>query len=471
MRDALITLYRNGSLLGVGVAIGWVLCWLVEISSVFGAAALPPVSVTAGVVLLAAALLFKGREALGLRLHGWFIRTAPLLCAVFCLLWGLSPLWLGSASVVAAAVCVIVGAVLAALYGGCYGRLALVDGLLLICVSWAIASCILAIYLCLPPALCPWLMLAMIWGISVLLERNNRLSFYSSQCSESRSMEMPTNPSFTRQDGYSTVSIVFYAVGSGMVVAALEDAPGIYFQMLWGSLAACVLLVFIAFYTFAFRRTMRLMFVWHGVEIATVVCCLLLISGTVLVQSFAGALFSAVFALYPFQVWMKAVTYCKRMDVQPLRPFLLLFGSVLASLGCGCAAGQLLRWVTGDPFPGLFCAIVLVMFSVVAFFYSRDYGKSAEREPAVVVGFSDKEVVIADDVIDASIQRASQQLGFTRREQEVLRLICQGRTMQFTADDLGISINTVRGHMKRIYGKLNVHSREEMLDVLERFRI
>ncbi len=471
MRDALITLFRNGSLLGAGVAAGWVLCWMAEITSVFGGAIIGPALLSSGAMLLGMAVFLRRSEERCLAVCDHAVRWAPLLCTAFCLLWAFSPLWLGGASAVAGVACVMVGAVLSALYGSRYARLAMVDVMLLVCVSWALAMGMLALYLCLPPMLCPWFMLVTIWAITSLLRRNRRLPFYGSKCSGSRPMEMPTNPSFTRQDGYSTVSIVIYAVSSGIAFAALSAVSSVYTQMAWGSLVAAALLVFIAFYAFAFNRTVRLMFVWHGVEIATVVCCLLLITRSDFVMTFVGGLLCITLALYPFQVWMKAVTYCKRMEVSPLLPFFLLFGAMLVALGAGCAVGQLLWWLTGGLFAGLFCAIVGVMFSVVAFFYSRDYGRSAEREPSVVVGFSDREVIMADDVIDASIKRAAQQLGFTAREQEIIRSVSQGRTMQFTADELGISINTVRGHMKRIYSKLDVHSREEMLDVLERYRV
>ncbi|WP_304425705.1 LuxR C-terminal-related transcriptional regulator [uncultured Adlercreutzia sp.] len=471
MKDALLTLYRNGSLLGMGVAAGWVLCWLAEISSVFEERAVVPALLLAGLVLLGLAVGLQRNEERCLALCDRMARMAPGLCVLLYLGWAFSPLWLGSASMLAGMACVIVGIVLVVLYGPRYARLALVDVMLIVCIAWALAAGLFVLYLCLPPQLCPWLMLAMVWLMSVLLQRNRRLPFYRSRCSESRPMEMPSNPSFTRQDGYSTFSIVFYAASSGMAFAALAGLASVYAQIAWGSAVGTVVLLVLAFYAFAFHRTVRLMFVWHGVEMATVVCCLLLISGHEAVVGFVCGLFCVAFASYPFQVWMKAVTYCKRMNVPPLLPFALLGGALLVALGAGFALGQLLCWATDGTFACLFCAIVGVMLSVVAFFYSRDYGRSASKEPAVVVGFSDREVIVADDAVDASIQRASQQLGFTAREQEIIRLVSQGRTMQFTADELGISINTVRGHMKRIYGKLDVHSREEMLDVLEKYRV
>ena len=49
-------------------------------------------------------------------------------------------------------------------------------------------------------------------------------------------------------------------------------------------------------------------------------------------------------------------------------------------------------------------------------------------------------------------------LELTEREHEVLRCLVNGCSYQETADELGITIHTVRFHIKGIYGKLQVHS-------------
>lgn len=47
----------------------------------------------------------------------------------------------------------------------------------------------------------------------------------------------------------------------------------------------------------------------------------------------------------------------------------------------------------------------------------------------------------------------------TNREEEVLRLVAKGLVNKEIADQLGISLETVRGYLKNIYSKLHVRSR------------
>ncbi len=49
----------------------------------------------------------------------------------------------------------------------------------------------------------------------------------------------------------------------------------------------------------------------------------------------------------------------------------------------------------------------------------------------------------------------------SKRETEILELLSQGLANKEIADRLGLSIETVRVHLKRIYDKLHVHSRTE----------
>jgi len=67
--------------------------------------------------------------------------------------------------------------------------------------------------------------------------------------------------------------------------------------------------------------------------------------------------------------------------------------------------------------------------------------------------------------------RAPGRLDLTDREQEVLRCLVQGLAYKQAASRLGISIDTVRAHVRNVYGKLQVHSAAEAVGRAVRERL
>jgi DNA-binding NarL/FixJ family response regulator len=59
---------------------------------------------------------------------------------------------------------------------------------------------------------------------------------------------------------------------------------------------------------------------------------------------------------------------------------------------------------------------------------------------------------------DATPGAVTTSLDLTERELAVLRCLVRGRPYKHVASDLDISIDTVRSHIRHIYGKLQVHS-------------
>lgn len=53
------------------------------------------------------------------------------------------------------------------------------------------------------------------------------------------------------------------------------------------------------------------------------------------------------------------------------------------------------------------------------------------------------------------------------RERQVLFLLAKGRTIDYIANDLGISFNTAKSHIRHVYVKAGVHSRQDLLSIVE----
>lgn len=66
------------------------------------------------------------------------------------------------------------------------------------------------------------------------------------------------------------------------------------------------------------------------------------------------------------------------------------------------------------------------------------------------------------------IETLADEKHLSRREAEVFALVARGRSIPYIAEALTISENTVRSHVRRIYDKLGVHSKQEVLDLVEK---
>ncbi len=63
--------------------------------------------------------------------------------------------------------------------------------------------------------------------------------------------------------------------------------------------------------------------------------------------------------------------------------------------------------------------------------------------------------------------RIAERLELSRRELEIVRLLFHGAQDKIVAKELAISINTCHTHLKRLYSKLGVESRVELvLDIV-----
>ena len=62
--------------------------------------------------------------------------------------------------------------------------------------------------------------------------------------------------------------------------------------------------------------------------------------------------------------------------------------------------------------------------------------------------------------------RCHRSSSFRAREAEILGLIAMGRSAKYIAEELTISHNTTRTHIKHVYEKLNIHSKQELLDLV-----
>lgn len=116
-----------------------------------------------------------------------------------------------------------------------------------------------------------------------------------------------------------------------------------------------------------------------------------------------------------------------------------------------------------------FTVIVLVILYILAMSYAAIQNRKRKHEHTEVDPEAPptQEPVIVDEVAQqCSILAEKNQL--TAREKDVFLLLAKGRDVPSISKQLFISENTVRSHSKNVYRKLDVHSKQELIDLLQK---
>jgi DNA-binding CsgD family transcriptional regulator len=113
-----------------------------------------------------------------------------------------------------------------------------------------------------------------------------------------------------------------------------------------------------------------------------------------------------------------------------------------------------------------FVSIVLVMLIVVLAAISLDMilQRDSQLFPTTV---ATEERLSHTDIIIDKCNGIALHHNLSKREYEVMCLICIGRSKSYIAEHLILSENTVRSYAKTLYSKLDIHSRQELLDLIE----
>ena len=73
-----------------------------------------------------------------------------------------------------------------------------------------------------------------------------------------------------------------------------------------------------------------------------------------------------------------------------------------------------------------------------------------------------------DDMQALACDELAREHGLTKREGEMLRLLAQGRDAAHMEKELCLSRNTVKSYSKSLYAKLGVHSKQDVIDLVQK---
>ena len=131
---------------------------------------------------------------------------------------------------------------------------------------------------------------------------------------------------------------------------------------------------------------------------------------------------------------------------------------------CGCAVVGYLEFDLGLTVFISFCAFLIL---VAATFWVGDdrtvrkvWGLRREKEPRKM----------RNEELDRKVEQLSGVYYLTNREREVVRGIVDGKHASQIADEMFVSVSTVRSHIKSVHSKLDVHSEKELIAMVNQFR-
>ncbi len=138
------------------------------------------------------------------------------------------------------------------------------------------------------------------------------------------------------------------------------------------------------------------------------------------------------------------------------------------ALGIACCLGaSRLSWGPDPTTAGV--ALTLALVCVYVFLFD-DRVLTASVEPVPAQPDAAAQPAPQGSNLGASqdiYAQIAQRYGLSPREREVLPLLVQGRTVLRIKDELSISSSTVNTHIRHIYAKCDVCSKQELLDLIE----
>ena len=161
--------------------------------------------------------------------------------------------------------------------------------------------------------------------------------------------------------------------------------------------------------------------------------------------------------------WMAMVGHVRMSRLSPLRIFSkarrVQYLAVLIGVLAGTFLSKLAQfdWILGVRVSVVLAVALVFVFSVL----------HKSRFPEIGLEDDGAAPVKRKGMWMKRCQALSEKNGLSERQAEVLVLIAQGRSAKYVEQELSISLSTAQTHIRNIYRKVGVHSRQELLDEIE----
>ena len=166
-------------------------------------------------------------------------------------------------------------------------------------------------------------------------------------------------------------------------------------------------------------------------------------------------------------VWYMVARLGARNSIGALPILLFFYTAHIIGTVLGAGLGHLTDMAILEHPTWAMSAVLLAILLFVGFNLISLKSFSFESTLTQVVPMKKVFVALASQTLEENCKKISDDYKLTPRETEILELLARGRNSQAMQDKLIVSRNTIKTHVKNIYVKLDVHSQQELIDMVE----
>lgn len=171
------------------------------------------------------------------------------------------------------------------------------------------------------------------------------------------------------------------------------------------------------------------------------------------------------FGAFIFKIMVMLISFncCKRSMISPVLLFSLTRLTWSLDLFLGYSLFNFFNFTDPD---GSYIGILSVIMGLLVIATYLFLFTSSNENPLWRQDIAQPKPAPLDD-LPAKCEHIAKVGKLTKREAEVLTLIARGRSTPRIQEELHVSANTVNTHTSHIYQKLGIHSRQELLDLVD----
>ena len=186
----------------------------------------------------------------------------------------------------------------------------------------------------------------------------------------------------------------------------------------------------------------------------------------------AGSLMTAFLISFYVLLWLMFISEANERKLPAFFLLGLALGVARLSVALGRFTAQTLLERTGvDPQLALVGSVWLLVATLALMFcsYLRYAAKRGAADAGEAGAVADEPIASAPAHLGASdaLAQMRETYGLTAREYEVIAEFAAGRSARAIAERFTLSEHTVKTHLRHAYAKMDVHSRQDLLDLIE----